>query len=127
MRDKDQRTQVEQKVLDFLSQRRGAPFLLAAAIGRCQEMIVDVAVPDLFRLSFGDQVSPAVAEENWTPIVRSLAGFHGKLSEAAESGKIRSSEIREKAFEEFVAAVYSNLDALRESVFAAFRPHVIIG
>lgn len=125
LRDKPGRSQVEQRILDFLSQR-GAPFLLAAAIGRCQEMMMDVAVTDLFRLSFGDQVSPSVAEEHWTPVVRSLAGYHGKLAVAAESGKIRSTEIREAALDEFVAAVYSNLDALKDSVFASFRPHVVV-
>jgi hypothetical protein len=125
LREKPERSQVEQRIVDFLSQR-GAPFLLASAIGRCQEMIVDVAVTDLFRLSFGNQVSPAVAEEYWTSIVRSLAGYHGKLAAAAESGKIRSTEVREGALEEFVAAVYSNLDALKQSVFAGFRPHVVV-
>jgi hypothetical protein len=89
-------------------------------------MIVDVAVTDLFRLSFGDQVGPAVAEEHWTPVVRSLAGYHSKLAAAAESGKIRSAEVREGALDEFVAAVYSNLDALKQSVFAGFRPHVVV-
>lgn len=125
LREKPERGQVEQRVFEFLSQR-GAPFLLAAAIGRCQELMLEVAVPDLFRMSFGEQVSPAVAEETWTPVVRSLAGFHNKLGPAAESGKIRLADVRETALDEFVAAVYSNLDALSQSVFASFRPHVVV-
>jgi len=125
LRDMADRQDVEQDVLDFLSQR-GAAFLLTAAIGRCQEMILDAAVPSPFALSFGDQVSPAVAQEYWMPIVESLVAFHGTLDDAAQSGRIRSNETRERALKDFRQLVYSARALLTEPVFKAFRPLVMV-
>jgi hypothetical protein len=117
-------SKVEQEILDFLSQR-GATFLLAAAIGRSQEIILGAAVPNLFGLSFGELVSPAVAQEYWAPVVRSLIAFHGTLSEAAKSGRIRSFEIREAALNSFRQQVYAIQAGLEETVFHPFRASVV--
>ena len=125
LREKQERKLVEQEVFDFLSQR-GAPFLLTAAIGRCQEIVLDLAVPNPFALSFGDLVSPAVAEENWAPVVASLVAFHGTLADAAKSGKIRSNHTREQALNDFRQAVYANAANLSETVFKGFRPVVVV-
>jgi hypothetical protein len=126
LREKSNRTEKETRILDFVSQR-GATFLLMAAIGRCQENILERGIPDRFALSFGDQVSPEVAEEHWTPVVSSLASFHGTLEEAAQSGKIRSPEIRDKSMDSFQAAVQSLQEHLAATVFRKFSPHVVVG
>lgn len=125
LRAKTNRTQADDDALMFISQR-GVPFLFAAAIGACQDLILDAGVADSFSLSFGDQVSPAVAEELWRPVVESLIAFHPQLQEAAESGKIRSPDARAAAMTSFKASIHALRQPLDDSVFSKFRPHVVV-
>jgi hypothetical protein len=125
LRAKPNRSQADEDALTFVSQR-GVPFLLAAAIGDCQDLILDAGVVDSFRLSFGDQVSPAVAEELWRPVVESLIAFHPQLQQAADSGKIRSPDARAAALKAFKESIHALRQPLDDSVFGKFRPHVVV-
>jgi hypothetical protein len=124
LRGKAERTGQEDAALTFLSQR-GATFLLAAAIGHCQEQIVGKAINDRFALSFGGQVSPTVAVELWTGVVESLTAFHAALQPAAESGKIRVEAERVAALNAFRAQVSALLSMLETTVFSGIRPHIV--
>jgi hypothetical protein len=125
LRSKTDRTAAEKGIYEFLSQR-GAAFLLVAAIGPCQENILERSIPDRFALSFGSMVSPVVAEEHWAPIVESLASFHSSLAEAAESGRIRNDEVRNAAIGRFQAAVQALQEPLAAAVFRSFAAHVVV-
>ena len=77
-----------------------------------------------FRLSFGTQVSPAVAIEDWTPLVESLGSFAGQLDVAESATAVRRNETavdRITAFKQTVAAVRVAL----APVFDTFKIHVI--
>jgi hypothetical protein len=125
LRDNDSRGDVENGILTFLSQR-GAPFLLMAAIGSCQEIVLNENVSDTYKISFGTLVSPEVAEEHWQPLVESLVAFHSALAGAAESGKIRLKEVRDDALSNFRAQVYAMKAALDGPIFEPFRAQVIV-
>ena len=125
LRLKEERTQSETEIFDFLAQR-GAVFLVMAAFGRCQEIILNGPVADRFALSFGTQVSPNVGQENWTALVESLLAFHASLQPAAESGRIRVQELRDGAIGNFAAQVQAVRAPLADSL-EAFAAHVVIG
>ena len=88
VRSKGERSDAEEEEYIFLSQR-GSQYLLAAAIADVQEIVLGQAVTDQFQLSFGSEVSPAVATELRTPLIESLVSFHSSLQGAAE-GRGRS-------------------------------------
>lgn len=122
LRVQDQRGDADEDEYLFLSQR-GSQYLLTAGIAHVMEIVLGQAVADPFDLSFGTQVSPAVATELWTPLLESLVAFHSSLQAAAESGRIRSEDARTTA----LSAFRQQVNALRkplESIFKAFRPHV---
>jgi len=123
LRLKTDRTADEDAIFAFLSQR-GAAFLLMAAFGRCQEIILGKPVADRYGLSLGGEVSPQVGMEVWEPLVASLVSFHAALQPAAESGRIRVQEVREQAIQSFAAQVQAVKGPLSE-VFAAFAAHVV--
>lgn len=123
LREKESRTAQEDGVFEFLSQR-GAVFVLMAALGRCQEIILDRSVADSFNLSFGTLVSPAIAEEHWLPLVESLVSFHETLQPAAEPGRIRVKSVREDAIRSFTASVQAVRGPLSPS-FGSFESNVV--
>jgi len=123
LRSKEGRTESEDGILDFLAQR-GALFILMAALGRCQEDILGRRIADRFRLSFGDAVSPDVAEEYWSPLVNSLASFHAALQPAAESGRIRVKEVRDDSTSAFAAQVQAVRPVLGD-LFEEFATKVV--
>lgn len=125
LRAKSDRTQTETEMFEFLAQR-GAVFLVMAAFGRCQEIVLGRAVSDRYGLSFGDQVSPQVAQEIWAPLVESLLAFHVPLHPAAESGRIRVQDVRDSAIAGFAAQVQAVRGPLSE-VMDAFAANVIVG
>jgi hypothetical protein len=125
LRDTRSRTAADEEILSFLTQR-GAPFLLMAAIGYCHEIIVESGAADSYKLSFGKLVSPDVAEEHWRPVVESLVAFHPSLADAAQSGRIRSQDVRTDALAGFRTNVYALKAALNTAVFVPFRAHVVV-
>lgn len=112
----------EKDVLLFL-RKRGASFLLVAAIGSALETLVGRAIPSPYRLSFGPTVSPAVAVQHWMPIVTSLGAFAGVL-DVPDSGTVlrRNEKPTERilAFQRAVAAVTLPL----QSTFQSYQMHV---
>lgn len=124
LRLKTPKPENQEATFQFLAQR-GAVFLVMAALGKCQEIILDRAIPDRFKLSFGNLVSPQVAQGHWEPIVSSLLAFHAQLQPAAESGRIRVADVRDAAIGHFVASV----DAVRANLtdsFNGFSAHVVV-
>lgn len=92
LQSKTNLTRDEEKILSFLRQR-GAIFLATYAIAYCLETILDRSVPNLFRISFGNQCSPNIAISNWEPIVNVLIPFVESLNPAIVKGLKNTSEI----------------------------------
>jgi hypothetical protein len=120
----DDRKQTEEAQFQFLA-KRGAPYLLVAAIGECQEVILNRKVNDRFSLSFGTEVSPEVAREMWTPVVDTVLSFHAVLLDAAESGNIRQQAIRTAAIQGFAAQVEAFSKSTEAPAFKTFAANVV--
>ncbi len=114
----------DKQVLSFF-RRRGSTFLLLAAIGACSEIHLAQPLPDRFKLSFGATVSPVVAKEYWHAIVEVSLPFVGQLSEATESGGLRSRKVVDVAMNNFRSVVRSTSRA-NEPVFSEFQARVEI-
>lgn len=113
----------DESTLAFL-RKRGATFLLVAAIGSTLDTILDRAVPSLYRLSFGPTTSPATAAEHWAPIVEALSDFAGQLDTSTAGTAIQRHEntaARVIAFHQSVAAVKTPL----KGTFDAFAMQVV--
>lgn len=109
----------EADVLSFFRQR-GSQFLLLAAIGSCMEILLSTRVPNRFALSFGENVSPSAAAENWQPIVNVVLPFSHVLRAEELRGSLRNRTRVEGVIENFRAIVRSTSQSNR-NVFEAFR------
>jgi hypothetical protein len=112
----------QEDALSFL-RKRGATFLLVAAIGSTLDTILDRAIASPYRLSFGPTLSPSTAVEHWAPIVTSLGAFAGVLDVDDSGTAIRRYEnptARITAFQRAVAAVKVPL----QPTFKEFAMHV---
>lgn len=116
-------TSSEKDVLRFL-RKRGASLLLVAAVASTLETIVNRAVASPYRLSFGSRMSPAMAVQQWMPIVTSLGSFAGLL-DVAESGTVlrRYEKPTERLlnFQRAVAVVRAPLSSTFEAFAAQIR------
>ena len=118
----DELDEVQSAALAFL-RKRGSTFLFVSAVAASMESIMQKRLPDLFLLSFGTTVSPAVALELWKPIVDALGSFAPQLDTEASAALRRGerAEDRVNAFRQIVRATSKGL----EPVFADFRIHVV--
>ena len=67
--------------LDFLN-KRGAIFLMTTATAKCLEIILTRSLPNKFRVSFSEKVSPLEAMELWSPIIYTIIPFAPQLRPA---------------------------------------------
>lgn len=115
-------TDLERKQLEFL-RFRGASYLLVAAISKCSETFLDKQIPDKYKLSFGNSISPRSGIDIWTPIVGAVIPFVSKLLSAVEKGLKNSAEVNLAIndFQELVEATkVPNID-----VYNTFKNSVI--
>lgn len=116
--------EVGRNALAFL-RKRGATFLFLSAISASVETVMATPIPNRFKLSFGTEVSPAVGSELWMPLVDALGSFAPQLDREGAGAALPSGEKpddRIAAFQQIVRASKAGL----ESVFAAFRSHVVV-
>jgi hypothetical protein len=92
LQTKNNLTRDDEKTLSFL-RKRGAIFLTTYALAYCLETILDRSVPNLFRISFGNNCSPQQAIENWQEMISILIPFAEHLNPAIEKGLKNSNEI----------------------------------
>ena len=99
-------TSAEREKLSFY-RKRGSVFLLAGAISECLETILDKVVPNKFRLSFSEKISPEEASKFWTPTVQALSGLHAYLEPAFSDGLKNQEKVQEttKKFSQLVAGL----------------------
>ena len=101
-------TQLEKEQLSFM-EKKGAIQLTCAAIADCLEIVLSRPIPNKFRLSFGDKISPTKAEEFWTEILDPLLSLVSQLNAAFSANRINTEATKKAipAFRSVVAAVSS--------------------
>ncbi|VUZ83686.1 AIPR protein [Candidatus Methylomirabilis lanthanidiphila] len=114
-------TEVHTRELEFF-RNRGATFLLVSAIASALETILIRRIPNVARLSFSRQCSPAKAEKLWTPIVEIVAPFCQQLQEAFTHG-LKNVDLVKKSVQTFQSLVQSTATA-NASAFREFAKHV---
>lgn len=78
-------TEVEKNQLDFFRER-GSTFLMTSAIARCLEIFLNKPIPNLFRMSFGSNLSPEEAISRWSSIVEVSSSFAAPLMKGLADG-----------------------------------------
>lgn len=105
--------------------RRGSVILLTTAIANCTETILGRSIPNLFKVSFGDAVSPAEAENYWKHIVDIAIPFAPlHLSESLKRGIDQSEQTRTN-IKQLVAMLRSTAKA-NKTILDAFASRVIV-
>jgi hypothetical protein len=102
---------------------RGATFLLTAAIASCIETLAGGAVPNKFRVSFGENTSPETAQEYWKPIVEAAISFCSQLEPPLRSG-LKNNDEAARA----IANFRSMVDATKQvnaSIYKEFAQHLV--
>lgn len=105
----DNLLQVEKSQLEFF-RKRGAAFLMASAISRCMEIIVNKPIPNLFSLSFKSNLNLDDAITNWSTIVEAACAFTAHLADGLADGF----KTREKV-DQAIATFQSLLAATKEA------------
>jgi hypothetical protein len=120
-RDVQGLTEVQTRELGFF-RNRGATFLLVSAIASSLETILSRRIPNVVRLSFSRQCSPAKAEKLWTPIVDIVAPFCQQLQEAFTHG-LKNVDLVKKSMQTFQSLVQSTATA-NAGAFREFAKYV---
>lgn len=116
-------TKTEKEQLHFF-EKKGSIQLACAAIADCLEAVLDQAVPNKFRLSFGNKISPTKAEEYWADLSTALLPLIGNLDAAFSANRI-TSELTKKAIPQFRNVVQAVAKPNRET-FKQFAGRVLI-
>lgn len=113
----EDRTSQQEKQIDFL-RRRGSITLLVAAIAACVETILGKPVPNLYKLRFRTNCSPAQGMTHWRPVLNSLLPFVSHLMKATDRG-LQSQERVSEAVDLFQSMVESTVEH-NKAVYASF-------
>jgi hypothetical protein len=96
-------TQIEMGQQAFF-ERKGSILLACAAVAECLEVVLSKAIPNKFRLSFGDNVSPKAAEAIWSDVLTPFFAVITTLDKAFSTGRI-SGDAAKRAIPEFRTVV----------------------
>lgn len=114
-------TEIEERQLEFF-RKRGSTFLMASAIARCLELILNVPIPNSFRIAFKSNLSPEGAVNRWSSIVEAVSVFTAPLIEGLSDG-FKTREIVEKAIQTFQSLVASTKQA-NITIYSGFSEDV---
>jgi hypothetical protein len=104
----DPLTGIERDQLAFMEKKGSIP-LTCAAVADCLEVILGEAVPNKFRLSFGNKTSPRKAQKLWLEVLEPLFALVPQLNAAFSTNRINT-ELAKKTVPNFrnVAAAVSS-------------------
>jgi hypothetical protein len=120
--DEESLTAVENHQVNFF-RHRGSTYLLTSAISGCLETILGHSIPNLFRLSFGESVSPKDAQLIWDDIIEATTPFCIELEDAFTDG-LKSAERVKKAVQRFQSLVQSTAEA-NKSKYQSFANKIV--
>jgi hypothetical protein len=115
-------TSSEEEQLKFF-RRRGSIFLFVTAVSSCLEIFHDKKIPSLFRVSFGQRVSPQKGEELWSDVVQQLVPLSLHLEEAFTYG-LQNQELLCKAVNNFKSLLEATASANR-SIYKKFAVTIL--
>ncbi|SIO50021.1 AIPR protein [Bradyrhizobium erythrophlei] len=115
----DDLTKIEVEQLEFL-EKKGAILLTCAAVADCLEIVLGRAIPNKFRLSFSEKMSPKNAEDLWLDLLQPLFALITTLDAAFQSNRVNT-ELAKRTIPSFrnVAAAVSEPNKGIFSRFAA--------
>lgn len=102
---KEQRTDVEEGVLSFLS-KRGSKMLLVFAVSNCMESLLGKKILDSWRLVYKNNQNFSELVAKWKKILDFLLPFHEHL-ESALNGGLKNKEEAKKAVSQMTAVAAS--------------------
>lgn len=112
----------EQEFLAYF-RRRGSIFLFVSAIAECLEVLLSRQVPNLFRIAFSEQCSPAKAQEHWSKIVDVVLPFCPQLSPALEGG-LKNSRAVQESISTFRALIQATA-APNQQIYDNFKNQIV--
>lgn len=120
----DSMTQQESDLLEYF-RHRGSTYLLVSAVAKSMEAILGHKIPNVFRLSFGEKVSPSDGSKRWAPVIDVTSPFCQQLSEAFSDGLKNMEKVNsaQNTFRSLVQATVS----VNKTVFEHFGHAVTVG
>jgi hypothetical protein len=117
-------TQQETDLLEYF-RHRGSTYLFVAAVASSLETILGHKITNIFRLSFGDGMSPRDGQRCWARIVNVTSPFCQQLSEAFSDGLTHVENVgsAQSMFRSLVQATVS----MNKSGFDQFSKQVVVG
>jgi hypothetical protein len=115
-------TSSESGQLDFF-RKRGAIYLFVSAVSSCLEIFLRRKIPNLFRLSFGEKVSPRDGEKIWSNVVDTILPLCIHLDEAISDG-LKSAERVKKSIQKFQSLVEVTATSNR-TIYSGFAQKII--
>jgi hypothetical protein len=116
-------TNIEKSQLEYF-RNRGSTYLLASAIGGCLETFLNRKIPNVFRLSFGEDCSTKKAQEIWDEIIEATVPFCQQLSDAFTDG-LKNMERVQNALKTFQSLVQATSGA-NTNTYKKFAKLVIL-
>jgi hypothetical protein len=114
-------TKTEKDQLRFF-EKKGSILLACAAFSDCLEAVLGQPVPNKFRLSFGEKVSPKRAEDFWGNLCPPLLSLVTTLDSAFSANRIGTEQAK-KAIPQFRNVVQA-IALPNKQVFEKFAAHV---
>lgn len=104
--------------------RKGAIYLYMAAVSACLESFLGKKIPNKFRLSFGDKISPRDAQKLWDSIVNVNLPLCTQLESALTDG-LKSNERVNKATDVFKGLVEVTVGS-NKPIYSIFAGKIIV-
>ncbi|ELY4095265.1 AIPR family protein [Cronobacter sakazakii] len=119
---KDSLSKNDSAQLGYLRHRGSIP-LLCSAIAECLENFLGRPVPNLFRVSFGNTISPSQAESIWEPIVDVCLALSTQLLPALIDGGLKSPSKVKDCISNFSQLITATAQ-MNQPVYEAFEKKI---
>lgn len=115
-------TEDETAQLEFF-RHRGSTILATAAVAACLETFADRAIPDSFKVAFGENVAPQMAQQWWSRVIETTLPFVSYLTPAVQRGLQNSDTVKQviEQFRSFVAATKRGNKAVYDAFTSKLR------
>ena len=114
----------EQADMISFYRKRGAVFLMCAAIGLSLEIVLGGKIHAQYKVMFKGDGRYVKAIETWRPIIDSLSPLYGSLDESMSDG-LKSSEKVKEGVKRFAALVSATSSSNRD-IYSKFKQSVVV-
>lgn len=111
-------TSQEEEYLIYFRQR-GSIFLLSSSIASCLEIFLSRKIPNISRISFGNEASPKLSEEHWSKIINVTLPFCSQLNKGLDGG-LKNAKIVADVSQTFRSLVQATATA-NQSIYDEFK------